>query len=74
MKQLAFDRNLYAGESIDEATKVFADYANFDLEETDTTWVVKMSLPEDEDADALRELVGEFQNYVLGLTVQRRGN
>lgn len=74
MKELAFDRNLYAGESVDEATKVFADYASFELQETDTAWVVKVSGEEDDDDETLRELVGEFQNYVLGLTVQRQGN
>ena len=29
---------------------------------------------EGDDDETLRELVGEFQNYVLGLTVQRQGN
>ena len=74
MKELSFDRTLYAGESVDEATKVFADYATFELEETDGAWVVKLSGEEGDDYETLRELVGEFQNYVLGLTVQRQGN
>ena len=70
MKELRFHRELYAGEAIDEATKVYDRFATFELEEQPSYWVVRLT-----DRKPAREprLVHEFGNYVLGLTIKRGG-
>ena len=41
MTELRFHREIYVGEAIDEAVKVFAAHASFDLAEEDDHWVVR---------------------------------
>lgn len=70
MTRLAFHREVYAGEAVDEAVKVFAKHAAFELTETDDHWVVEVTANK---PAAERRLVGELCNYALGLTAERRG-
>ena len=70
MTELRFHREVYVGEAVDEAVKTWARFADFELSETDDHWVVKVT-PKHESAS--RQIVGEFANYVLGLTVDRGG-
>lgn len=67
--QLHFDRRLYSGEAIDQATKVFAGLASFELSESEDSWIVALTC---ERTDMERRIVGEFKNHALGLTIQRK--
>lgn len=71
MTTLRFNRELYDGFAVDEAVKVFASFARFELREEPTHWVVELGV----DGDAAREqkIAGELGNYALGLTVRKRG-
>jgi len=68
--ELRFDRGVYVGEAIDEAVKTWSRFAEFELSETEANWVVKVT-PKHEAAAP--QILGEFGNYVLGLTVDRGG-
>jgi hypothetical protein len=68
--ELRFHREIYAGEAIDEAVKTWSSFAEFELSESDQHWIVKLT-PKHPDAAA--RIIGEFGNYVLGLTVDRGG-
>jgi hypothetical protein len=70
MTELRFRRDLYAGEAVDEAVKVFAAHAEFDLSEATDAWVVRLTARRPERA---RRLAHELANYALGLTIQRGG-
>jgi hypothetical protein len=71
MTELRFSREVYAGEAVDEAVKTWSRFADFELEQTDEHWVVKVT-PKHEAA--ARQIIGEFGNFVLGLTVDRGGS
>jgi hypothetical protein len=68
--ELRFHREIYRGTSLDEAVKVFAAYATFELKEEPEHWLVRISAaaPERE-----RRIAGELGNYALGLTVKAGG-
>lgn len=70
MTELRFPREVYVGEAVDEAVKTWSRFAEFELQETDAHWVVKVT-PKHEAA--ARQIIGEFGNYVLGLTVDKGG-
>ena len=72
MIALRFHREVYSGPCVDEAVKLFAAHARFELREEATHWVVELS---DGNGDAARErtIAGELGNYALGLTIQKRG-
>lgn len=70
MSELRFSREVYSGEAVDEAVKTWSRFAEFELSETEDHWVVQV-VPKHEAAAA--QIVGEFGNYVLGLTVDRGG-
>ena len=70
MTELRFPRAVYVGEAVDQAVKTFANFAEFELSETEDHWIVKLT-PKHEGA--ARQIVGEFGNFVLGLTVDRGG-
>lgn len=72
MTELRFHRSVYVGEAVDEATKTFANFADFELSEGDDHWVVAVT-PKPEYEGAARRIIGEFANFVLGLTVDRGG-
>lgn len=70
MTELSFNRELYQGTAVDEAVKVFAGFATFELAEAPRHFIVRVSAatPERE-----RQVAGELSNYALGLTVKNRG-
>jgi hypothetical protein len=68
--ELRFPRSVYVGEAVDEAVKTWSRFAEFELSETPEHWIVKVT-PKHEAA--ARQIVGEFGNFVLGLTVDRGG-
>ena len=70
MTELRFPREVYAGEAVDEAIKTWSRFAEFELAETPEHWIVKVT---PKHQDAARQIVGEFGNFVLGLTVDRGG-
>jgi hypothetical protein len=63
-------RHIYRGESVDEAVKVFASYATFNLKEEPESWLVEVS---SESPERERRIAGEVANYALGLTVKSGG-
>ena len=67
MIELRFHRDLYRGESVDEAVKVFAGFARFELCEEPAHWIVRVS-----DESNERTVARELANYALGLTVRSR--
>jgi hypothetical protein len=65
--ELRFHRELYRGESVDEALKVFASYAELTRAEEPKHWIVRVSA-----SDPAREkrIARELGNYALGLTIK----
>ena len=70
MTELRFHRDVYAGEAVDEAVKMFASFGEFELSEQGDYWVVAITAKR---PDAERKLAGELGNYALGLSADRRG-
>lgn len=70
MIELKFHREIYAGPSVDEAVKIFAAYATFELEEEPAHWRVRITAA---SSDRERRIAGEFGNYALGLTIKSGG-
>jgi hypothetical protein len=68
--ELRFHRALYAGPSVDEAVKIFASYATFELDEEPEHWRVRITAA---FPDRERRIAGELGNYALGLTVKSGG-
>lgn len=71
MTELRFSREVYAGEAVDEAVKTWSRFADFALSETDEHWVVQVTPKHESAAHQHRQIIGEFGNFVLGLTVDR---
>lgn len=69
MTELRFHRELYRGEAVDEAVRVFGRFAGLERADEPMHWVVRVS-PTTADE---RTVAGELRNYVLGLTVRQRG-
>ncbi|MBZ0116175.1 MAG: HxsD-like protein [Sandaracinaceae bacterium] len=69
MRQLRLHREIYRGEAVDEAVKVYGKYATFDLKEEQAHWLVEItsSSPARE-----RRIADELANYALGLTIRDR--
>jgi hypothetical protein len=68
---LRFHREVYAGPCVDEAVKLFAAHARFELREEAEHWVVELAA---DGGDARERMIaGELGNYALGLTVKKRG-
>jgi hypothetical protein len=68
--ELSFHREIYAGPSIDEAVKIFASYATFELEEQPEHWRVRITAASPERE---RRIAGELGNFALGLTIKSGG-
>jgi hypothetical protein len=68
--ELRFHRELYAGAAIDEAVKVYARFATFELSEESAHWVVRVSAKS--EARAV-QVARELANYALGTTIRARG-
>jgi hypothetical protein len=69
MTEIRFHRDLYPGEKVDEALKLFEGFGAFERVEDPSYWVVRVDAGA---ADDERRVLGELQNYVLGLTVKGR--
>ncbi|MFK7987146.1 MAG: HxsD-like protein [Sandaracinaceae bacterium] len=70
MRELRFHRELYRGESVDEAIKIYDRFATLERAEEEAHWVVKVS----SDSPAReRRVADELSNYALGLTLTARG-
>ncbi len=69
MRELRFHRELYRGEAVDAAAKVYARYASIELREDPTHWIVRVSA-----ASPAREtrVARELANHALGTTVRER--
>ena len=67
MIELRFHRDLYRGESIDEAVKLFGSVARFELAEEPTHWIVRVA------GEGEKTVANELANYALGLTLRERG-
>ena len=70
MTELRFHREVYRGTAIDEAMNVFARFCTFERSEEPAHWVVRLSA---KSAAREREIVGEFANFALGLTIKSGG-
>lgn len=70
MIELRFDRDLYAGEAVDEAIEIFAGHAHCEREQTDDAWVVRVNT---QTPASERAVAHELANYALGLTIERGG-
>ncbi len=70
MRELRFHRELYEGQCVDEAIKVYAPYAAITPLEEDTHWVVRI---ESSSPARERKIGDEMANYALGLTIRSRG-
>jgi len=71
--ELFFHNELYDGFAVDEATKLFADYASFELEREGSGYVVRLSpLPSAIEAGFDEETIAaELANYALGKTIEK---
>jgi hypothetical protein len=69
MTELRFHRELYRGESVDEAVKTYARFGTFELAEEPTHWVVKVSC---KTPARERQVAGELGNTALGLSLRVR--
>ncbi len=69
MTELRFHRDLYQGESVDEALQVYAAYGELARAEEERYWVVRVT---GKTAERERRLCRELANYALGLTIRGR--
>lgn len=69
MRELRFHRDLYRGEAVDEALKIFDRFATFERAEEDDYWVVRL---ESGSEARERRIADELGNYALGLTLRHR--
>ena len=69
MIELRLHREIYRGTAVDEAVKVFAGYASFELVEEPEHWVVRVT---GKSPARERRVAGELGNYALGLTIKHR--
>lgn len=69
MIELRFHKELYSGFAVDEALKVFADYATFEQADETASWVVRLTTTDASVEE--RTIANEFANYALGLTIER---
>jgi hypothetical protein len=73
--ELRFHRELYDGFAIDEAVKVYADFAEAALEQQESGFIVRLTALSRALEQGLDEQVIalELSNYALGKTIERRG-
>lgn len=70
MRELRFHRELYRGEAVDAAAKVYAPYASIELVEEPAYWVVRVSAS---SAARERKVARELANHALGATIRAAG-
>ncbi len=70
MREVRFHRELYRGEHVDQAIKVYARFASIERAEEEQYWIVRVAskTPERE-----RRVADELANYALGLSIEGRG-
>jgi hypothetical protein len=70
MRELRLHRELYRGEAVDAAAKLYAPYARIELAEEPTHWIVRVSA-----STSAREVrvARELANHALGTTIRDRG-
>jgi hypothetical protein len=66
--ELSFHRELYSGEAVDEAAKMFEPYATIERSAEEHRWVVRVTA-----AEPSREhrVARELANFALGVTIER---
>ena len=69
MATLRFHHTLYSKVALEEAIQVFGEFGELKLEQDMPYYQVELSAAE---ADDEAELVGEFQNYALALTIEEK--
>jgi hypothetical protein len=69
MTEIRFAADLYSGFAIDEAVKIYSDFARFELEKDPHGFIVRLTVT-DEDVDEAN-LADELANYALGLTIEK---
>jgi hypothetical protein len=67
--EIRFHREIYDGKAVDAAVKVYEAYAQFELREEASHWVVQLTAS---DEARERRVAGELGNYALGLTMRDR--
>lgn len=70
MREVKFHRDIYQGDLIDAAVKLYEKFGTFALAEEGEHFVVRI---ESKNEARERRLAGELGNYALGLTIQQRG-
>lgn len=70
MRELRFHRELYRGEAVDAAAKLYAPYASLELAEEPTHWIVRVSA---KSRERETRVARELANHALGTTVRERG-
>ncbi|MBK7585586.1 MAG: hypothetical protein IPI67_36055 [Myxococcales bacterium] len=69
MIELRFPCDLYSGEAVDAAVKMYAEFARAELEKTEQAFVVRLEALADQDLGLVAD---ELANYALGATIERR--
>jgi len=69
--EIRFHRRLYPKQAVQEAAAVFEDSAAIAVSRDGDYWTARIE-PTGSETDP-EELSGEFENYVLGLTISKRG-
>ncbi len=67
--ELQFDPELYVGEAIDEAVKLYGEFGQFELSRQADAYVVRVTSTSEHSAQMLAD---ELCNYALGITIERR--
>jgi len=70
VRELRFHRDVYAGEQVDAALKLYERFGTLSTTEEGEHFVVRI---ESKNAARERRLAGELANYALGLTIRTRG-
>lgn len=70
MRELRFHRELYRGESVDEAIRTFEPYATIERSAEPSHWVVRVACATEARE---RRVADELANYALGKTLESRG-
>ncbi len=65
--ELVFPIDLYSGKAVDAAVKMYEPYASFELEKTDSAYIVRLTAQGD-FTDA--QIADELANYALGASVE----
>lgn len=69
MIEKRFNSDLYDGEAVDAAVKIYETYGSFELEKASDAWLVRITANEGIDE---RHLADELGNYALGTTIESR--